>query len=67
MANWDPSTVSPTLATAPTALGGAGGNFAGGGGVQAHHGTIGLVLFAVLILFLLDRAGFRFAVTVGRR
>lgn len=34
---------------------------------QPHHGVIGLVLLAVLILFVLDRAGFRFAVTAGRR
>lgn len=35
--------------------------------VQPHHGVISLVLVAVLILFLLDRGGFRFAVTAGRR
>jgi hypothetical protein len=36
-------------------------------GLQPHHGPIALVLFAVLVLFILDRAGFRFAVTAGRR
>lgn len=35
--------------------------------VQAHHGVVAVVLFAVVILFVLDRAGFRFAVTAGRR
>ena len=36
-------------------------------GLKPHHGPIALVLFAVLILFMLDAAGFRFAVTAGRR
>ena len=36
-------------------------------GLQPHHGVVAMVLFAVLILFLLDAAGFRFAVTAGRR
>lgn len=38
-----------------------------GQGVQPHHGVIGMVAVAVLVLFLLDRAGFRFAVTAGKR
>lgn len=39
-----------------------------GSGVSSPHFTvIGLVLGALLVLFLLDRAGFRFAVTVGGR
>lgn len=38
-----------------------------GAGLQSHHGPICLVLLAVAILFFLDRAGFRFAVTAGRR
>lgn len=36
-------------------------------GLQPHHGPVGLVLVAVAVLFVLDRAGFRFAVTAGRR
>lgn len=36
-------------------------------GVQAHHSVIALVLIAVAVLFILDRVGFRFAVTTGRR
>lgn len=36
-------------------------------GLQPHHGPIALVLLAVVVLFVLDRAGFRFAVTAGRR
>jgi hypothetical protein len=38
-----------------------------GSSVQPHHGVVGLVLVAVLVLFILDRVGFRFAVTAGRR
>jgi hypothetical protein len=38
-----------------------------GTGQQPHHGVVGLVLVAVLVIFLLDKAGFRFAVTAGRR
>lgn len=38
-----------------------------GTGVQPHHGVICLVAFAVAVLYLLDRAGFRFAVTAGKR
>ncbi len=34
--------------------------------VQPHHGLIALVLLAVIIVVVLDRAGFRFAVAVGR-
>ena len=46
----------------------ANGALVGAGGMPAPHlGPIALVLFAVLILFVLDRAGFRFAVTAGRR
>jgi hypothetical protein len=43
----------------------ANGVMVGASGKQ-HHGVIGLVLLAVLILIALDRAGFRFAVTAGR-
>jgi hypothetical protein len=35
--------------------------------MQPHHGLIGLVLVAGLIIIVLDRAGFRFAVTAGKR
>jgi hypothetical protein len=45
----------------------ANGQVAGATSVQPHIGVVGLVLFAVLILFVLDRAGFRFAVTAGGR
>lgn len=65
MANFDPALITPTLAQAPTVLG--GGRTALSGRVQPHHGLIGLVLLAALVLIVLDRAGFRFAVTVGRR
>lgn len=40
---------------------------AGLAGLQPHHGPICLVLLAVAVLFVLDRAGFRFAVTAGKR
>lgn len=36
-------------------------------GLAPHHGPIALVLLAILVLIVLDRAGFRFAVTAGRR
>jgi len=45
----------------------ANGAVAGATAMQPHHGVIGIVLLAVLVLFVLDRAGFRFAVTAGRR
>lgn len=32
-----------------------------------HIGVIGLVLLAAVLLIILDRAGFRFAVTAGKR
>lgn len=32
-----------------------------------HHGVIAVVLLAVAVLYVLDRSGFRFAVTAGRR
>lgn len=32
-----------------------------------HVGLVGLVLIAVALLIILDRAGFRFAVTAGKR
>ena len=46
---------------------GDGRSFAISGSPKAHHSVIALVLVAVAILFLLDKAGFRFAVTAGRR
>ena len=71
MAGFDPQLVvgggQPTLTQAPSAGSGMGRNPLANANVQAHHGLIGLVLVAVLVLFLLDRAGFRFAVTVGKR
>lgn len=66
MAGFDPQLVQPTLATAPTMLAGTGGAVAAAAG-RPHVGLIGIVLVSVLVLFALDKAGFRFAVTVGRR
>lgn len=37
------------------------------GAEKPHVGLICLVLLAVALLILLDRAGFRFAVTAGKR
>ena len=53
-----------TLTSAPDA-----GSFAGRFGLvaQPHHGVVLLVLLAVAVLFALDKAGFRFAVTAGKR
>lgn len=53
----------PAPQNANGAMVGANSNAA----VQPHHGPIALLVFAVLVLFLLDRAGFRFAVTAGKR
>jgi hypothetical protein len=39
----------------------------GGGGVQPHHGLIGMVVFAAAVLILLDHLGFKFAFTAGKR
>ncbi len=66
MANWDPTLVTPTLVQAPSSMGGPAPSVARGN-FQEHHGLIGIVVVAVFVLFILDRAGFRFAVTVGRR
>jgi hypothetical protein len=65
MANWDPTLVTPTLASAPTSMSGMGGPSMGS--VQQHHGVIGIVLLAALVLVALNQLGFRFAVTAGRR
>lgn len=56
----------PTLTTGTGPSGVAGTGLAAGR-VQDHHGLLGIVFIALLVLFLLDRAGFRFAVTVGKR
>lgn len=55
---------APTNVAPATANGAVAGALAG---QSPHHGVIGLVLLAVLVLLVLDRAGFRFAVTSGRR
>lgn len=52
---------------APVAPPSANGVIAGALSGKPHVGLIGLVLFAVVILLILDRAGFRFAVTAGKR
>lgn len=54
----------PSLTVAPTVRsGGAPLSVAS----APHYGIVSLVLVAVLVLFLLDKAGFRFAVTAGKR
>lgn len=45
----------------------ANGVTVGATGLQPHHGPVAVLLFAVLVLIALDRAGFRFAVTAGKR
>ena len=35
--------------------------------MQPHHGLVGIVLLAAILIIVLDRAGFRFAVTAGKR
>jgi hypothetical protein len=53
----------PSLVSAPAAGSGIGSSL----GAQPHHGAIVLVVLAVGVLFALDKAGFRFAVTAGKR
>jgi len=70
MANFDPRIMEAGDMSGPTLTVKPGGRASGprnGFAVQPHHGLIGIVLLAVLVLFLLDKAGFRFAVTVGKR
>lgn len=53
---------------APAAPQNANGAMVGAAnGLQPHHGPVAILLLAVLILIALDRAGFRFAVTAGKR
>jgi hypothetical protein len=53
----------PSLVSAPAAGSGIGTSI----GSAPHHGAVLLVLVAVGVLLLLDKAGFRFAVTAGKR
>lgn len=53
----------PSLQSRPTSGAALGGAMAS----RPHHGAVLLVLIAVAVLFALDKAGFRFAVTAGRR
>jgi hypothetical protein len=71
MAGFDPQILlggdQQTLGSAPSSGSGMGGATARlASVVQPHHGLVGIVLLAVVVLLVLDRAGFRFAVTVGR-
>lgn len=70
MANVDPNLLygngmQPTITSAPTATS-TPNAVTGSISVQPHHGVIGLVIIAVIVLWALDKFGFRFAVTVGR-
>ena len=70
MANWDHEMMTPTLTTSPAAGSGVGPSLAGAGGGNvgaSHHGLIGLVLLSVLTLCILDKVGYRFFVTAGKR
>jgi hypothetical protein len=68
MAGFDPSvlmTGQPTLYSASSA--GSGMGSSDDGSASPHMGLVSLVLVAVLGLLLLDKAGFKFAVSVGKR
>lgn len=68
MAGFDPSvlmTGQPTLYSASSA--GSGMGSSDDGSASPHIGLVSLVLVAVLGLLLLDKAGFKFAVSVGKR
>lgn len=72
MAGFDPQLLlgggQPTLTQAPSSGSGKlGSALSTGQGVQPHHGLLGLVLLSVLTLFLLDKVGYRFFVTAGKR
>lgn len=71
MAGFDPQLLlgggQPTLTQAPASGSGKLGSAIQTGTIQPHHGLIGLVLIAVLTLFLLDKIGYRFFVTAGKR
>ena len=58
----------PTLSVAPDQGSGVGGSVGArlSAGLNPSHGLVGIVLAAVIVLLILDKAGFRFAVTVGR-
>ena len=53
----------------PTLAAVASGNqgIVAGGGVQAHHSVLAMVAIAVIGLYLLDKFGFRFAFSAGKR
>lgn len=54
----------PTLSQVGVTM---GRNVQATGAPPAHYSVIALVLFAVVVLWALDKFGFRFAVTAGRR
>lgn len=54
----------PTLAQVST---GIGRGVQASAGPPAHYSVIALVLLAVVVLWALDKFGFRFAVTSGKR
>lgn len=70
MAGFDPQVLlgggQPTITQAPY-TGRGGISSLASGNVQPHHGLIGLVLVAAIALFVLDKAGYRFFVTAGKR
>lgn len=55
----------PAPSVAPQTVNGA--MVGAGSAPSAHLGPVAIVVVAVLLLIVLDRAGFRFAVTAGRR
>ena len=55
----------PTLGAVSSSMGRA--EPFGGGGIQPHHGILGVLIVALIGLWALDHFGFRFAVTAGNR
>ena len=54
--------------TAPTLAAVASGSYGiVAGGMKPHHSVLALLVVAVAGLYLLDKFGFRFAVSTGRR
>lgn len=59
---------APSLTAVPSSSAGGAAPLMGTNlSLQPHHGLVGLVLIAGLVIIVLDRAGFRFAVTAGKR
>jgi hypothetical protein len=67
MAGMDASFLTGGSGFAPPAPPSNANGIVVGAGQGQHIGVIALVLIAAVLLIILDRVGFRFAVTAGKR